>query len=90
MPFAIIPLLKFSMNKSLMKKFTINKIELFLLAILSAAIIALTILTAGLLDSDFYTFDNPWLYISYIGIIIYLVMLFYACNSNIDISVASS
>ncbi len=53
------------------------------MAILSAGIVFLSVLSAGLLDRKLYRANNYIVYLVYIGIFIYFIALYIACVSTI-------
>lgn len=72
MPFAVIPLLKLSIDQGLMGRFIMKKFELIVLSILSAAIVGVNYYTSIPSDIDW---SGPLIYIIFVVMIVYFGLL---------------
>lgn len=77
LPFAVIPLLKLSIDEGLMGRFTMKKLELFMLSILSAAIVGVNYYTSIPSDIDwsgiliYCIFTIMILYFLFLGLVLF-------------------
>ncbi|KAL4435104.1 hypothetical protein ABPG74_003597 [Tetrahymena malaccensis] len=72
LPFAVIPLLKLSMDKELMGEFTIGKVQLTLLSVLSAAIVGVNYYSSV---PDEVNWSEAWIYIILVVMVLYFIFL---------------
>ncbi|EAS05370.1 NRAMP (natural resistance-associated macrophage protein) metal ion transporter family protein (macronuclear) [Tetrahymena thermophila SB210] len=72
LPFAVIPLLKLSIDRDLMGEFTMGKVQLIILSILSSAIVVVNYYSQIPSDVDW---SSAWIYIIIAVMILYFIFL---------------
>ncbi|KAL4479606.1 hypothetical protein ABPG72_004202 [Tetrahymena utriculariae] len=70
LPFAVIPLLKLSMDKELMGEFSIGKVQLTLLSVLSSAIVGVNYYSTV---PNEVNWSQAWIYIILVVMVIYFI-----------------